>query len=99
MFNSEDDEIIGYLEDQGAVIWEGQAENGEAVFKFDLEKLKIVMPELYEEIMSDIDQDLMELYKAGMVEIEYDEDLNAMFRMSKKAEEFMRKLGKEPPTL
>ena len=84
MFDKNDDEMIGYLEDQGAIIWDGIAENGESVFRFDLDKLKTVMPELYTEIMSDIDKDLMDLYKAGLVEIEYDEDLNAMFKLSEK---------------
>ena len=86
MFDKNDDEIIGYLEDQGAVIWDGVAPNGEAVFRFDLDKLKIVMPAMYDEIMSDIDKDLMKLYQEGLVEIEYDEDLNAMFRLTDKGQ-------------
>lgn len=84
MFDKSDDEIIGYLEEQGAIIWDGVANNGEAVFRFDLDKLQSVMPDMYDEIMSDIDRDLLELYKQGFVEIEYDENLNALFRLSEK---------------
>ena len=85
MFDKSDDEMIGWLEEQGAIIWDGVADNGEAVFRFDLDKLKVVMPELYEDIMADIDNDLMQLYQDGFVEIEYDESLNAMFKTTDKA--------------
>ena len=96
MFDKDDDKIIGYLEDQGAIIWDGLAENGEAVFRFDLERLKEVMPELYEEVMADVDNDLMMLYQNGFVEIEYDENLNAMFRATEKGQEWARKMGLPP---
>lgn len=96
MFDKNDDEIIGYLEDQGAVIWDGVAENGEAVFRFDLEKLKVVMPDLYAEVMNDIDKDLMHLYEMGLVEVEYDEDLNPLFRPTKKGMRWAEKLDPPP---
>lgn len=96
MFDKNDDELIGYLEDQGAIVWDGLAENGEAVFRFDLEKLQVVMPELYKEVMADIDNDLMMLYQEGLVEIEYDEDLNAMFRATEKGRRWAKKLGMPP---
>jgi hypothetical protein len=88
-----DDEMIGYLEDQGAIVWDGVADNGEAVFKFNLDKLKEILPEMYEEIMADIDNDLMKLYDQGFVEIEYDEDLNALFRPTQKGAEWAKKMG------
>ena len=91
-----DDEIIGWLESEGAVVWEGVADDGEAIFKFDLERLKLVMPAMYDEIMSDIDNDLMELYKEGLVEVEYDEDLNALFRPTEKGAEWAKKNGFPP---
>ena len=76
MSNPEDEKMIGWLEEQGAIVWDGVANNGEAVFRFDLDKLKEVLPALYEEIMSDIDNDLIQLYQEGFVEIEYDENYN-----------------------
>jgi hypothetical protein len=96
MKDKSDDEMIGYLEDQGAIIWEGQAEDGQAVFRFDLEKLQKIMPELYNEIMLDIDKDLMELYKMGFVELEYDENLNAMFRITEEGAKFMGEIENPP---
>lgn len=87
-----DKEMIAYLEEQGAVIWDGMNDDGEAVFRFDLDVLKTVMPPLYDQIMEEIDQDLMELYQAGMVEMEYDENLNAMFKLSEKGRKIMEKI-------
>jgi predicted transcriptional regulator len=54
------------------------------------------MPELHAEIMMDIDNDLMDLYEEGMVEIEYDEDLNAMFRITEKGKKIAEELGIPP---
>ena len=96
MFDKNDDKIIGYLEDQGAIIWDGLAPNGEAVFRFDLDRLKDVMPELYDEILADIDNDLMELYKNGLVDLEYDENLNAMFKISDKGMKWANERGFPP---
>jgi hypothetical protein len=96
MFDKDDDEIIGQLEDQGAIVWDGVAENGEAVFRFNLDRLKDVMPELYAEIMSEIDEDLMFLYDKGLVEIEYDENLNAQFRLSEEGREWAENFQNPP---
>ena len=90
MSNPEDEKMIGWLEEQGAIVWDGVANNGEAVFRFDLDKLKEVLPALYEEIMSDIDNDLIQLYQEGFVEIEYDENLNALFRATDKGKKMMQ---------
>ena len=96
MFDKNDDEIIGFLEDQGAIIWDGVAPDGQAVFRFDLDKLKEVMPAMYDEIMADIDQDLMNLYQQGYVDIEYDEDLNAMFKITEKGKKWAEKFPFPP---
>jgi hypothetical protein len=74
-----DDEMIGWLEEQGALIWDGMDETGDPMFKFDMDILKDVCPPLYDTLMEDIDNDLLELYKAGLVEIEYDENQNGIF--------------------
>ena len=48
------------------------------------------------EIMADIDEDLMSLYQDGLVEIEYDENLNVLFRPSEKAQKMIDKLNLPP---
>jgi hypothetical protein len=90
---SEEDDIIEFLQSQGALILEGVAENGEPVFKFNLEILKEVMPPLYDDIMADIDADLMTLYQEGLVDVEYDENLNAKFKISKKGYDLITSLN------
>lgn len=81
--------LIEYLEAQGALVLEGMDETGEAIFRFDLEILKTVMPQIYDEIMKEIDEDLMNLYSEGLVDVEYDEDLTARFKISEKGERMM----------
>lgn len=94
--DDEDMKIIAYLEEQGAVVWDGMDESGEALFKFNLERLKDVMPELYDDIINDIDKDLMKLYEQGLVDLEYDEELNAKFKLSEKGEEVMKDMPFPP---
>jgi hypothetical protein len=91
----DDKEVIAYLEEQGALIWDGVDKTGEAVFKFNLEILKQVMPPLYDQIMQDIDEDLMLLYKEGLVDLEYDDNLNAMFKISEKGKEVFENINPE----
>ena len=87
--DEENKELIEYLEAQGALILEGMTDAGEAIFRFDLEILKTVMPHIYNEIMKEIDEDLMNLYSEGLVDVEYDEDLTARFKISEKGEQIM----------
>jgi hypothetical protein len=84
------EKIIQHLEDEGALSWHGMNEDGEAVFKFNIERLKVVMPEMYNQIMEDMDNDLMLLYQEDLVEIEYDEELNARFRLTEKGLEWAK---------
>ena len=95
-FNDNED-IIGWLEEQGALFWDGVAEDGEPMFRFDLDKLKVIMPPLYESIMKEIDDDLLLLYKEGLVEIEYNENLEALFKVTEKGQEVFKAMGGNPP--
>lgn len=87
--------VIGYLEEQGAITWGGIDENGEALFYFNMEILREVMPELYDDIIADLDTDLLKLYEQGLVEVEYDEDLNASFRITEKGQKYFEMLQEE----
>jgi hypothetical protein len=51
------------------------------------------MPELYKEIMEDIDSTMLDLFEKGLVDIEYDENLQAMFKVSEKAKEVLSEMG------
>jgi hypothetical protein len=93
MFDRDDEDMIAYLEEQGALSWDGMDEDGEPLFKFNLDILREIMPPLYDEIMKDIDEDLMILYENGYVDLEYDENLNAMFKISEKGVEWASEMG------
>lgn len=91
----EDDQIIAWLEEEGALEWVGMADNGERIMSFKLDRLKEVAPEIYDAFMEDVDAHLMRLMDAGLVELHYDEDLNAKFKISEEGKELMRKYGFE----
>jgi hypothetical protein len=95
---TEDDEIaseqvLGYLMNIGAAEWDGIDEDGERVFKFNMQILKDVLPDLYDTIMEDMDNTMMELYQKGLAELEYDEELNAHFKISEEGKAVLKSLG------
>ena len=88
-----DDEMIGWLEDQGALILEGVDENGEFILRMNADKMKEVFPEFYEAMMDDLSDTLMELYELGYVDISYNEHLEAGFSISEEGRRIMKKHG------
>jgi hypothetical protein len=71
-----------YLLSEGAAILEGIDEDGEPVYRFDMEILEEVMPELYQVMQDDMDQVLIDLYQKGLIDVTYDEELNAQMTIS-----------------
>lgn len=86
----ENEELIGYLMSQDAIYIDGIDKNNEPIYRFNMNVLKAVMPELYETVLEELDNDLIELYKMGLVDISYDEDLNANFKVSEKGKIYMQ---------
>jgi hypothetical protein len=41
--------------------------------------MKVLVPEFYEEVMSGVNENLMNLFSLGLIKIEYDEELQARF--------------------
>lgn len=93
--NEEDDAIISWLEDEGALEWVGMDDNGERILSFNLDRLQEVSPEIYESFMDDMNDHLQNLYEAGLVEVSYDEDLKPRFKISEAGRELMREQGFE----
>jgi hypothetical protein len=95
MFDEEspEDKIIGWLEDEGALVMEGVDENGEIVMKMVPEKLKQVFPELYDSFMHQVDQSIMLLYDAGYVDISYDEELRPRFSITEAGTKILKRYG------
>jgi len=80
--NEDHFEIMQYLIAEGAAILDGMDEDGEPVYVFDMEILEEVMPELHAVMQNDIDQVLVDLYQKGLIDVTYDENLNALMTVS-----------------
>jgi hypothetical protein len=88
-----EEEFIGYLEDAGALEWVGMDKDGERILKPNMEVLAEVYPEMYYDLLEDLNETLMGLYDKGLVEIDYDEELEAKFKLSPEAVEFLEENG------
>jgi hypothetical protein len=80
--NEEHREIMEYLLEEGAAKFEGLDDDGEPIYSFDMEILEEVMPELHQVMQDDMDSVLVDLYQKGLIEVEYDENLNAKMNIS-----------------
>jgi hypothetical protein len=84
-YNPSDEEhqqIIQHLLEEGAARFEGLDDDGEPIYSFDMEILEEIMPELHQVMQDDMDNILVDLYQKGLIEVEYDEDLNAKMNIS-----------------
>ncbi len=83
-YSSEDYEddmrLARYLE-IGAVEVAGVAEDGEMIFAIS-EDAKDIAPELWEAHMEYVDKTLLDLYEKELINIEYDENLEATITLS-----------------
>jgi len=86
-------EIMERLVEEGAAIFDGVDEDGGPIYKFDLDVLEEVSPELYQVMMDDMDEILLDLYKKGLIEISYDEELNAQMSISPEGREALIEAG------
>lgn len=86
-------EIMEYLLEEGAAFLDGIDEDGEPIYGFDMEILEEVMPELYQVMQDDIDKELINLYQKGLIEVEYDEELNAHMNISEEGKIALRQAG------
>jgi hypothetical protein len=91
--NEEDnDHKLAYYIEIGAVSLEGMDESGELIYSIS-ENAKELAPELWESHIEYVDKSIMELYEAGLVEIEYDENLNATIHISPEGQKLAREKG------
>ena len=84
---------MDYLVAEGAASLDGIADDGEPVYKFDMEILEEVMPELHQAMLDDMDQVLLDLYQKGLIEVSYDEDLNAQIAVSEEGRNALIQAG------
>jgi hypothetical protein len=74
--------IMDYLVSEGAAIFDGVDEDGEPIYMFDMEVLEEVMPDLHQVMVDDMDKVLIDLYQEGLIDVSYDENLNAQMSIS-----------------
>lgn len=90
---SEDPEFEAFMQELlecGAAYDTGEAtDDGEPIYKFNMEILKTVKPHLYDIFIEELDADLLRLYELGLVDIDYNENLEATFTVSEKGREYM----------
>ena len=82
--------LIDYLMENKALELYGMAESGEFTYRINLNILQEVLPKLYEMLMEDINDTLLDLYKEEYVEMEYDENLQPKFKLTEKGKEFLK---------
>jgi len=88
----ESDERLAYYLEIGAVSLEGMDENGEMVYSIT-ELAKDIAPELWQSHIEYVDKSLMELYEQGLVEVEYDENLEATLHLTEEGKKIAKLRG------
>jgi hypothetical protein len=91
--NEEHQAIMEYLIAEGAANFDGIDEDGEPIYVFDMDVLEDVMPELHAVMQEDIDKELINLYQKGLIEVSYDEDLNAIMNISEQGKIALAEAG------
>lgn len=94
MEEEEYDEIqqLEYYIEIGVVNLEGMDENGEAIYSIN-ESAKELAPELWEAHVNYVDESLIKLYEEGLVEVEYDENLEATLHLSPEGQKIAKEMG------
>ena len=90
--DQQDADRLSYYLEIGAVSLEGMDENGEMIYSIS-EDAETLAPELWQSHTEYVDRSLMELYEQGLVEVEYDEDLQAILHISPEGQKIAREKG------
>lgn len=90
--DQEDENKLEYYLSIGAVSLEGMDENGEMIYSIS-EDAETLAPELFRSHTEYVDRSLMELYEQGLVEVEYDENLEAILHISPEGQKLAREKG------
>ena len=88
----EEDEYLQNYIDMGVIEVVGIDPSGEFLLSIT-DKAKELAPELWQTHLDYVDETLMNLFDKGLVEIEYDEELNANFKITEEGKELARKAG------
>ena len=86
------DERLAHYMEIGAIEAAGVDENGEIMFAIN-ESAQELAPELWEAHMHFVDQNLIELYEAGYLKVEYDDNLEATISLSPEGYQIAKEKG------
>lgn len=92
--DSDDSKMAHYLE-IGAIELAGVDESGEMIFAIN-EIAEEIAPELWQAHIEYVDKNLIELYEAGYIKVEYDDNLEAMISLSQEGLEIAKEKGLLP---
>ena len=87
----EEDMFQKYV-DMGIIKMSGIDDNGEFIFTID-ESAKDVAPELWEAHTNFVDATLLDLFEKGLLDLEYDENLEAHIQLSNEGKRIAKELG------
>jgi hypothetical protein len=83
------DDLIDDLVEIGALVKNDEPVNGEIVYNVNPERMQEVMPSFHELFMEEVEKTMLDLYQQGLVNIEYDENLNAMYSLTEEGQKFV----------
>lgn len=83
---------LSYYMEIGAINLVGMDEDGQAVYEIT-EIAKEIAPELWEAHIDYVDESLTELFEAGLIEVEYNEDLEAIIHMTPEGYQVAKEYG------
>jgi DNA-binding PadR family transcriptional regulator len=86
------DARLAYYLEIGAVSFEGVDESGEIIYSIS-DNAKELAPELWQSHTNYVDKSLMELYEQGLVEVEYNENLEATLHITPEGQKVAREKG------
>jgi len=91
----ETEDFVERMIEAGILVEDGFDEDGELTYTYNFELMKVLLPEMYEEIMTGINDNLINLYELGFVKVEYNEDLKAVFSATEEGFIFFKNQGYE----
>jgi hypothetical protein len=96
--NDEDyyNERLEYYIEIGAIRIAGVDKNGDYIFELNEDTTKALAPELWESHMEYVDSSLVKLYEEGLIDVEYDENLDATIILSQEGFEIAKEKGLIP---
>ena len=89
---------IQYYIDIGAIRLAGYNEDGEAIFELNEKVTKELAPDLWEAHLEYVDSTLIDLYQDGLLNVEYDENLEATMHFTNEGYKIAKEKGVIPLT-